>query len=980
MPPTYTDSQIQAIETDARDICVAAGAGSGKTGVLVQRFVRLITQSRLGELPPELRAGVDQILVITFTEKATKEMKARIVADLTRLNLTDERRQLETAFISTIHGFCSRLLQENPFEVGIDPHFVVLEEPQARRLLRQTVESVIARAYRDGDEESTELVATVQALRQSGEEQADPVASLAASVEVVLAKLRGSGRRRDEIERHWKSGLESTSTQSEQAIWGAVTPIVAEILAFVRDVEPLRSGLTGTARGLCDKLLLLGERIGACGAQGETLTALREMYQSLRGTRASSTSPTAIGTRFSQCIGRLKASCEAYTPLFDADLPDPNLSALTCHRMWGLTVEVWRAYDEEKRRRGRLDNEDLQLECLRLLEDFPEVLDRYRRRLRYLMVDEFQDTNSVQMRIIDLLHVREHPESPSEDAAAAAEASISPGPPRNYLFVVGDAQQSIYGFRGAEPALFRALERRYRENGSGVHVPLRTNFRSRPEILRLIATLFRQIWRSELTPFVSLEPGAPFDAISKPCVELLVTADLIRQDYLGVEPAALALRIRQLVDDGELRLGSRHDPRSGQLVRYRDIAVLLRQLTDIQRYEEAFTRAGVPYFVVGGGRGYYARQEIRDLLNILTVLETPLNDVALMAALRSPIVGADVDTLYRIVEAADGLHQTNDRRNDLADAPAASSAPPSSGKRNRQVRLPLYVAMRQLLDSRSLPLEEDAKVRLFADVMDSLRAQQDRMPVGHLIERLIARTSYDARLLCRPNGRRRLANVRKLLQMANSEPVLGVGEFIRRLRDLEKLSDREGDAPTEEEEADVVRFHTIHGAKGLEFPVVILADLCRSLEHSEHGLFVCDPHRLAIGTRICGGSDSVYRAVDHARQQSDREEADRLLYVAMTRAREYLVLCGNLGRNRGMNWGDRLFTALGVNEAPPQPIVRTLIGGVEALLAPLVQDAGAAIVGATETAARQRERSAARYADRLAEAILSGQPVESVMG
>jgi ATP-dependent helicase/nuclease subunit A len=194
---------------------------------------------------------------------------------------------------------------------------------------------------------------------------------------------------------------------------------------------------------------------------------------------------------------------------------------------------------------------------------------------------------------------------------------------------------------------------------------------------------------------------------------------------------------------------------------------------------------------------------------------------------------------------------------------------------------------------------------------------------------------------------------------------------------MERLSDREGDAPTEEEAADVVRFHTIHGAKGLEFPVVILADLCRSLEHPERGLFVCDPHHLALGTRVCGAKDAVYRAIDHGRQEADREEAERLLYVAMTRAREHLILCGNLGRNRGINWGDRLFPALGVIEAPPQPVTQTLIGGVEARLAPLSYYVHTSIAGGPVTMEPHSGPDLARLSDRLAEALLNGEPIKA---
>ena len=990
----YTDNQIEAIELDGRDICVAAGAGSGKTGVLVERFVRLVTQSGQMRLPAEQRARVDEILVITFTEKATKEMKTRIVEELTRLGLTEERRQVETAYISTIHGFCSRLLQENPFEVGIDPHFTVLEEPQARRLLRQVVETVVASAYEENDEETTELVAAIQALRRHGEDQADPVASLADAVEHVLARLRSAGCRREQLERHWHSGPAAAARSSDAIVWSVITPVLDESRAVAAELRALYAGLLGAARASCDTLAACAERAGCATAIPEALAALRDLAELVRKTRGRIFGATLAEMQLAQHMGRLKAVCETRAPLLGGDLPDTEQSALVCRRMLGVTAAVWRGYEEAKRQRGKVDNDDLQAECVRLLEEYPDVRERYRRKLRYLMVDEFQDTNPLQMRLIELLHAPEHDLVATAGSNPSEIADVPPADetgPRNYLFVVGDVQQSIYGFRGAAPGLFRALERRYREERAGAHIPLAVNFRSRPEILRLIAHLFRQFWKEAPTPFVPLEAGAGFDPDPSPSIELLLSQDLVRKDYLGLEPAALARRVRRMVEEQEVRLTSHLDPRRGEPVRYRDIAVLLRQLTDIQKYEEAFAQAGVPYFVVGGGRGYYARQEIRDMVNILTVLDTPLNDVALMAALRSPMVGADIDTLYRIVEMANG-RQPPDAHvaengaviggvDSAADAGRHTESAAGAGRTaasGKTAALPMYTAMIWLLRVGGLPAEEMEKLGLFLEVMDSLRAQEDRMPVGHLMERLISRTSYDARLLCRPNGRRRLANVRKLLQMANADPVLGVREFIRRLRDLEKLSDREGDAPTEEEAADVVRFHTIHGAKGLEFPVVILADLCRSLDYPARGLFVCDPHHLALGSRVCGAADPVYLAIDHQLQQADREESERLLYVAMTRARERLILCGNLGRNRGLNWGESLFSALGVNEAPPQPEVRTLIGGIAATLAPLSHYVHSTIAGGVTAPARRDDLELSRYSARLVDALLNGDPLESV--
>ena len=927
-------------------MCVAAGAGSGKTGVLVERYVRLIVQSREGKLPQEQRAGVAEILVITFTEKATKEMKSRIVESLTSLGLIEERRKIETAYISTIHGFCSRLLQENPFEAGVDPRLSVLDETQSRRLLRKSFEAVISEAYETGDQERIELVAAAQGAKFASYETADPMTQLANAVEKTLSKLRGAGKSLEEVEALWLSGAEASAAQSLSPVYDLLNPILSEAKAATNALKLISNGLTGMAKLLCDQLLSIAERSeedrppppdsggnfadmnpvppnlrarGRVESQGrasikQQIAILSEMNETLgKSKRRFGIAPGEI--ELMQWTGRLKILCEEAVVLFRVSAEQEEVASRNSHRMWGLVVEVWKRYQNEKRKLGKADSDDLQSEAVRLLETSPAVLSRYRKHFRYLMVDEFQDTNPLQMRLIQLLHNTNNPISVDESHTKNA----------NFLFVVGDVQQSIYGFRGAEPSLFRNLEREYRERRAGKHISLAVNFRSRPEILKLIEQTFRQIWRDSDTPFVPLECGAPFDPKATPSIELLVSAGLMRRDYVKTESAGLASRIRQMVEGREFRITSRLDSRRGEPVAYRDIAILMRSLTDIQKYEEAFSRRGVPYFVVGGGRGYYARQEIRDLLNVLITLDTPMNDVALMAVLRSPIVGAEVDTLYRL-----SLLSQGDLNGQVAKKRANS---------------PLYPALIELVEGRTLPIDEQRKLDRFLQIMHKLREEEDRYPVGRLLERLISATQYDARLLCRPGGRRRLANVRKLLQIANADSVMGVREFILRLKDMDRLSDREGDAPTEEEEADVVRFITVHGAKGLEFPVVFLADLCRSIEFTETGLFNCDPHALAMGTRLPTDPNVAYRAIDKIRQRAEQEEAERLLYVAMTRAREHLILCGNLGKNRGINLGDRLFAGLGVLEMPSQPLVQTLIGGIEAQIAPFTHYTGTSPAG-----------------------------------
>ncbi len=900
MPRNYTPYQIEAIQNNGNDVCVAAGAGSGKTGVLVERFVRLIVDTKAEVLPQAQRAGVDNILVITFTEKATKEMKQRIVSELNTRALLEERRQLETAYISTIHGFCSRLLQENPFEAGVDPVFQVLDSPQSRRLFRKIFERVLATAYTEKDTEILELVATAQNRREQGQDPTDPVLSLVIGVEHVLDRLKGAGRTLDELERHWLLGLAHTTQASEATIVDWLTPLLTEIENAYQALSRLQTNLEGNSLQL---YRLMHAFFDVDTPIQETIVSLNEISKQTAKLRNPHALPSSIQSEIFQYCQRVRIACEEAKHLYSFESEYEAQAKIHGHRFWGLLVKVWRAFEAEKHRLGVLDTEDLQSQAVLLLERNPDVRQRYREMFRHILVDEFQDTNPLQMRLIDLLHLPEH--ILQRNYTVPAFFPTRKETTRNYLFLVGDVQQSIYAFRNAEPALFRTIERRFREGKQGVHVPLAVNFRSRPEILQLVRRVFGQIWREETTPFVPLTPGAMFNAKSLPSIEVIMTGSLSRKEYIELEAMALANRIAQIVEGGEVRITAEGDPRCGEPLAYRDIAVLLRATTQIEVYERAFVKRGIPYFVASAGKGYYARHEVRDVMNMLTVLDTPLDDVALVAALRSPFVGVDLDTLYHLVQLSESRQKS------------ASS---------------LYRSLPALIESQLLPPRETQKLWHFVQVMEELRKQEDRLPVGHLLERLIRQTSYDARLLCRSGGRRRLANVRKLLQMANSEPVMGVREFILRLRDLQKVSEREGDAPTAEEAANVVRFFTIHGAKGLEFPLVALADISRPITFPERRLFTCDPQSLAIGTRIGGEGDLTYKTLQSRRQQADKREAERVLYVAMTRAQEHLLLFGNTTGFKD-SLGDGVFQILGLLEAPQGCEEKTLAGDVHAMVA-----------------------------------------------
>ena len=895
----WTQAQQQAIEALDGDVCVSSGAGSGKTGVLVERCVRIVALSGCHELPPERAASVGQLLVITFTEKATRELKQRLADEFVRRGLTAQRRELETAYISTIHGFCSRVLRENPFEAGLDPQFRVHDEVEARRPFRRAFELAVGEAFASGEGDIVELAAATQDQRVFSTDSRDALAALLASVERELARWRGAGLRFEEVEQAWTGSGSMGTARSRATVTAWLAPLCRELAGAIAELRRV-AGLVGAAEAARQRVVELSQQLPAldegveadADAWRDAVSVGTQIESVAKRVRVTGTDGTIANPATVSAIARLRDAAGAIKE-FGAVDPDAEAEGeLRSCRFALLSLAVWRCYEVLKRRAGVVDNDDLQRQAVHLLESVPDVLQRYRARFRHVLVDEFQDTSPVQLKLVRLLGGME---------GAPADAT-TPG-----VFIVGDVQQSIYGFRDAEPSLFRDEVVRH-QSGAGTHVGLHSNFRSRPELLRFINGLFAGIWREAEPPFAPLEPAASFDEAGGPLVEALVGEPGVVAVVARREAQALARRIRELVEGRTTWITHRSHPRRGQPIRYGDVAVLLRALTDIEHYERAFARASVPYFVVGGGKGYYARHEVRDLVNLLRVLRDPTDDLSLSALLRSPMFGVSCDTLYA-----------------LAGHPGET----------RDTGAPLIEQLRRATAAGSVAPEEADRLRQAHATIQELLDMAVHLPVGRLLEEAVRRTEYVERLALRPNGRRRSANVRKLLQMASASDAYGAGDFVDRLNDLETVSDREGDAPTEEEAADVVRILTIHKAKGLEFPVVAIAGLHRSGVRPERALFVSDPHSLAIGCRVGGYTTGAYRALDACRRREEDAESMRLLYVAMTRARERLILSGAAGGGRGgPTWADIVFTSAGIT-VPQEPEVRTTTFGVPVALWPM---------------------------------------------
>jgi ATP-dependent helicase/nuclease subunit A len=754
--------QLAAVEAGG-EVFVSAGAGTGKTAVLVERVVRAVCDRGL---------DVDSILVITYTRRAAGELRTRIRAALAERGRHDLARELDGAWISTIHGFCARLLRAYPLAAGLDPRFRELDEAQAAVLRSEAFGEALAEFCAGGEPQRLELLATYGSnrLRRMLTSVYETLRAAGRELDLAVAARPELGERVDELQ------AAARSLAGDPAATEAQQRTAAELLELLdRDQRPDRlMNLTGfKARG--DRAAAYSEALGAVeqAALDEAAARDRALLQEL------------------------------------------------------LTLFAER-YAQAKARESALDFEDLQLEARDLLRAQLELREREQARFRSILVDEFQDTNRLQTEIVDLLRT-----------------------PETELFFVGDEFQSIYGFRHADVQVFRE-----RREAVGQPLSLTLNYRSRPEVLAAVNELFGSHFGGE---FQELAAAVEFpDPVFGHPVELLVTDKESYKDS-GVhwrrgEARAVARRVRELVDTGAATPG--------------EIVLLFAAGTDAEWYEDELRRAGLPTYRATG-KGYFGQQQVVDLLMYLRLLQNRYDDTALLSVLASPFVGVSNDALALLRRVAS--------------------------------RRPLFTGLEHSLPP-GLAERDERLMRAFRQRYDRLVEALPRLSLERLCEQIVAEHDYDLAVLAQWDGRRRYANMRKLARLARSyEELRGpdVEGFVRFVAEQEAVGARELEAVAEEEGADAVRLLTIHAAKGLEFKVVIVADAGRdrvppspdeilALPDGRFGFRVADP----VTAKRRGAFD--YEAVKEARQEAERAERLRLYYVAMTRAKERLIVSGSV--------------------------------------------------------------------------------------
>ncbi|HEV7641501.1 MAG TPA: UvrD-helicase domain-containing protein, partial [Gaiellaceae bacterium] len=698
------EQQTKAVEATG-EVFVSAGAGTGKTSVLVERFVRAVCEQGL---------DVESVLVITYTRKAAGELRARIRAALHARGRPDLARKLDGAWISTIHGFCSRLLRTHPFAVGIDPRFRELDDEHGAVIRGESFERALTAFCSTRDPERLRLLATygAQGLRRT--------------LTGVYETLRSAGR-------DLKLELGQRASVADRL---ADLQAAARVLAADPDATEKQLASANAALALGSNPAQLRDLSHVLPASGDRTAAFRDARDRLEQ------------AAFDELAERDKDLLQELLDLFAAE------------------------YAAAKQRESALDFEDLQLLARDLLRDDERVREAEQLRFRALMVDEFQDTNSLQCDIVDLLAPWPVSADPPPDAAEGAKSTKN-------VFFVGDEFQSIYGFRHADVAVFRA-----RRESAAQNLPLTFNYRSRPEVLAAVNHLFGEEFGEDYQELAA--SGEFTDPVFGHPVELLVSDKRSYRDaaanWREGEAQAIARRVRELVDTGAAAPG--------------EIVLLFAAGTDAERYEAALRGAGLPTYRATG-RGYFGQQQVVDLLRYLRLLHNRYDDEALVSVLASPFVGLSNDALVLI------------RRH--------------AGKR------PLYSGIERSLPD-ALSDTDERLVRAFKQRYERLAAASVRQSLERLCEEVVSAHDYDLAVLAQWDGKRRYANLRKLMRLARSyEELRGpdIEGFVKFIRDQEAVGASQLEAVSEEEGADAVRLLTIHAAKGLEFKVVIVADAGR---------------------------------------------------------------------------------------------------------------------------------------------------------
>ena len=904
----WTKEQREVIDHRDGNLLVSAAAGSGKTAVLVERIISMI-------LDTEEKVDIDKLLVVTFTNAAASEMRERIadavskaLEEATKLEKKDviEHLQKQILFlnkanITTIHSFCLDVIKNNIHLITLDPNFRIGDTTECQLIAQEAIDEVFEELYEQGylgDENSEKGKRFLKLIDSFAERNGDnQVQSLIMSIYNFAMSFPNPEKWLNESADAFLVGDDFDFTSSK---WGriVINSVKTEIEDIVGNMEKALATVhpyLGEIENI-QKIITESERIDVVynsldKGWDDFIKAIGEFYPEdyRKGKKIKKDDPDEmreawkIATEYrKEAIESMKKVAEMYKNRYSKDIKkEIDMSYPIVRAISDAVLEFWKKFEEAKRDKGIIDFNDIEHFALEILVDEDEngrqipseTAKRYSEEFKEIFVDEYQDSNLVQEAILSSIANKEMPNR----------------------FMVGDVKQSIYRFRQAKPEIFLHKYETYstEKDKDGRKIMLYKNFRSRKNVLDAVNFIFENIMSKELGEIEynddeKLNPGAVFEEcyeenaivggscdvhiIEKKANENLTDEQLEEEedlDNIQIEARAIGKIIKEIVgknSDGKIQMVYDKEEKRYRQAKYKDIVILLRATSNwASVLTEEFTNMDIPVYA-DTGTGYFDTIEIKTIVSLLKVIDNPMQDIPLLAVLKSPIYNFTPEELIdiRIV--------------------------------NRNVSF--YEAMKIYA---SFDDCDNKKVRDFLERLDDYQERSSYLSTDELLWYLYNETGYYAYAAILPAGKQRQANLRILFERAKQfedTSFKGIFNFINFVEKLKKSDSDMGEAKTLSENADVVRIMSIHKSKGLEFPIVICGGMGKRFNKMDMNRGILYHHELGYGPQVVNLETRLsYPSMmkESMKKQMVVEmlsEEMRVLYVAFTRAKEKLIITG----------------------------------------------------------------------------------------
>ncbi len=873
----FNEEQKTAIYSNKPFVVISAGAGSGKTRVLTERYVYLCEQKlqeKLGYECSAVAASIEEIVAITFTEKAAREMKERIRSRIEQIHtdvptLYDSKDQelaskywqvqkeaLDGAFITTFHSFCHKLLHEYAFEADITPNFTVLDDVQVKLIQLEIFTEMF-----DSPENYSKWRPLYNFYTQN---------QLSEALKAVYSQLKENITSVASIEAFFDCDeiltLQLASVEADRKM--VLTNFYREAKAYVMVLDETEKA----QKKIIDHFQTIGN-LSFENPEGVYQELLEAMPK--RISNAWQESQPQLFELYEYLFKPLKETWKNFRVLTKEELAELK-------EIMELFVDMLIIYDEKyeavKRDRAAFDFSDLQQKAIALLEN-EQVQQACRRKYKHMMIDEFQDTNQLQMNMLTF---------------------IQP----DYKFVVGDGKQSIYRFRGADVSLIKQLVDFSKYDRTSDFVNMSTNYRTCASIIQFVNEAFSEIMGSEeknadqpyKINYNTIKSHRNNKEEQKGRVELLTIPSENEQEEIMNDQEGNHSEYEMVVNR-MLGMIAEKQPLVAENDQWRaptwsDFAILIQARTKLTKLEKALKDKRIPY-VVYGGIGFYEKQEIRDMLLLLQWLNRPWEPLYILALLRSPLFGVSVEDFLTLNECLE------------AEISLADFIYEGLFEHEARINPTLKMSLTKLKQffEKWVPYTPQTSIRDY-------------------LEELFTDSGLKMMLLLQRNNLQLIKNVEKLLDIIAEFHSSSLDDLLNHLKQLAALSDKEGEAEVELAEGNVVHIMTVHASKGLEFPIVFLPNLAKG-PRGDSGSIRFD-HDVRLALQYMKEIDPLKKPEEKASpafhmikaRAKDQaiEEAKRLFYVAVTRARDYLVLASE-EKAANHSWYDMLLKAFEQNNS-----------------------------------------------------------------